>query len=567
MQAKIGVLVGCLFILVSCAQRREVSTLPEAPQTEVPVSAGPIETDAAPPEPAPQEALQPPGPADPPVPSDPVEELLRRGALEFEHGEELLAEGFREAARSHFSAALKTLAESGFEFAAHPRLERTYFDWLAQLQTHELSFLADPMDLQPPVPELSPRDEILQLNLFKLAVDPELAEHLAPGVVETRYGIPVQINESVLKFLDYYQNRGREITEKGLRRVGRYREFFQRTFQEAGVPEDLIYLAHVESLFNPFAVSRARAVGVWQFVRGTARGNGLRVDWWVDERRNVEKSTRAAARHLRDLYEKFQDWYLVLAAYNGGPNRVARILRKHGTLDFWAMSRKRLLPRETRNYVPSVLAAILIHSQPERYGFQVEPEQQVAFAEVDLEYQVDLRVVGEIIDQSLQDLLTLNPELRRAVTPFESKGYVLRVPQGKAQVLTDGLQKLPPEKRVRVQHHRVRSGQTLSQIAQRYGTSVTAIAQANRIRNVHRLRLGQDLIIPVGPPRPVRRARAAGDSNTHVVLEGESLWSIARLYGLTVENLRDWNGLRRRGHIYPGQRLRVRGSQATSNQQ
>ncbi len=564
MQAKKGVLVGCcLLILTACAQRREVSTPPEAPRPETAVGSQDADsTSLSPPVPEEPRRSIPPEP-----PPDPLDGLLRRAALELEHGEELLAEGFHEEARSHFAGALQALAESDFEFPKNPRLERTYFDWLGRVQTYELSYLSDPVELQPSVPELSPRDEILQLNLYKLAVDPDLAQRLAPGVLETRYGIPVQINESVLKFLDYYQNRGREITERGLRRIGRYRRNFQRIFEEEGVPQDLIYLAHVESLFNPFARSRARAVGIWQFVRGTAQSNGLTVDWWVDERRDVEKSTRAAARHLRELYERFQDWYLVLAAYNGGPNRVARILRRHGPMDFWIMARKRLLPRETRNYVPSVLAAILIYNQPDHYGFEVEPEAETAFAEVTLDYQVDLRVVAEILDGSLEDLLTLNPELRRAVTPFDSEGYVLRVPEGKAEALSAGLSELPPEKRIRVQHHRVRGGETLSQIARRYATSVTAIAQANRIRNVHRLRLGQDLIIPVQPsrPPPPRRAAIEADSNTHIVLEGESLWSIARLYGLTVENLLDWNGLGRRGFIYPGQRLRVRGPQGSSN--
>ncbi len=560
MQAKISIWIGCLLLLAACAQRKEIATPPDsAPPVEVPSAETPVVEARAD---LPSAEFDP---APSPAPPDPVEEVLRHARLELEHGEELLAEGFQEAARSHFSGALQALAESDYEFASHPRVEEAYYDWLGRIQAYEFALLANPVDLQFPVFELSPRDEILQLNLFKLAVDPELAKRLAPGVVEARYGIPVQINESVLKFLDYYQHRGREITERGLQRIGRYLPLFQRIFAEVGVPEDLIYLAHVESLFNPFARSRARAVGVWQFMQGTGRTYGLKVDWWVDERRNVAKSTRAAARHLRDLYERFGDWYLVLAAYNGGPNRVARILRQHGQIDLWTMVRKRLLPRETRNYVPSVLAAILIYSQPEQYGFQVEPHTPIAAAEVRLDFQVDLRVVAELIDESPEVLLALNPELRRAVTPFDSKGYLLRVPEGKAQIVAAGLRELPPEKRIRVQHHRVGQGQTLSQIARRYGTSVTAIAQANRIRHVHRLRLGQDLIIPVGPPRPVRRARTDDGSPTHTVLEGESLWSIARRYGLTVSQLRNWNGLSRRGFIYPGQSLKIQRSEASSN--
>ena len=233
---------------------------------------------------------------------------------------------------------------------------------------------------------------------------------------------------------------------------------FREVFRREGVPLDLVYVAHIESLFRPRALSRARAKGLWQFIPGTGRLYGLRQDWWIDERSDILKSTVAAARFLKHLYGEFGDWYLALAGYNCGPRRIERILRRYGPIDYWEMVRRRLLPRETRNYVPSYLASTIIFKNPTRYGFQVEPDPELKFELVPLKEQVDLETMAELIEVPARLLDDLNPELRRRVTPFELPGYRMKVPLGTGDLAQKKLAQLPPEKRIKLLHHRGAQG-------------------------------------------------------------------------------------------------------------
>ncbi|GAB4240493.1 MAG: hypothetical protein Kow00109_15630 [Acidobacteriota bacterium] len=403
----------------------------------------------------------------------------------------------------------------------------------------------------------SAREVIAALDLYTVEVDPALEDLVAEDIRETPFDFPVVVNREVLQFLDYFQRQGRDRTQEAMQRAGPFLPHFRRIFAEEKVPIDLVYMAHVESLFKANAYSRARARGIWQFMAGTARLYGLQVNWWLDERLDFFKSTRAAARHLRDLREEFGDWYLALAAYNVGPGRIYRIFRRHGRLDYWTMARRRLLPRETRNYVPSILAAMIIYRHPERYGFEPPEETPLSFEEVSVPFQVDLQVVADLLGVPKGRIQELNPELVRGITPFGRQDYRLRVPAGFRERAAHALAQLPPEKRLRWAHHRVRKGETLSHIATRYGVSVRAIAETNRLRSIHRLSVGQDLIIPLSDWRAGMPAAAAGD--VHIVRRGESLYRIARRYGLRVEDLRAWNGLEDRDLIYPGQELRLSG--------
>lgn len=427
------------------------------------------------------------------------------------------------------------------------------FKILAALDYPEPPF---PLAEQLPGPP-SPREVIAALDLYTVEVDPALEDLVAEDIRETPFDFPVVVNRQVLQFLDYFQSQGRERTQEAMRRAGPYLPHFRRIFAEEAVPVDLVYMAHVESLFKPNAYSRARARGIWQFMAGTARLYGLQVNWWLDERLDFFKATRAAARHLRDLHEEFGDWYIALAAYNVGPGRIYRIFRRHGRLDYWTMARRRMLPRETRNYVPSVLAAMIIYRHPERYGFEPPEETPLSSEEVSVPFQVDLQVVADLLGVSKGRLQELNPELVRGITPFGESDYRLRVPAGMGEKAAQALAELPPEKRLRWAHHRVRKGETLSHIAARYGVSVRAIAETNRLRSIHRLRIGQDLIIPLSDWRAGLPAPETAD--VHIVQRGESLYRIARRYGVRVEDLRVWNGLEDRDLIYPGQELRLSG--------
>ena len=496
------------------------------------------------------------------------QELLRREMVGkrlqeadqlFEQGKQLFGTGKVEAGRSYLRRALDHLKDDS-QSRSSSELEAGYFALLSQVQELELEFLAESpeasFDDQP-----SAIDQLAHINLFTIKVDPALRELAHEDLLDSRFDIPIVLNERVLKFLRYYRTRGRKIMTEGLKRSGKYLGLFRKIFREEGVPLDLIYVAHVESLYKPRALSRARAKGIWQFVRGTGRLYGLKQTWWIDERSDILKSTTAAARHLRDLYDRFQDWYLALAAYNAGAGRVQRVIGRYGQMDYWKMVKRRLLPRETRNYVPSILASMIIFKNSERYGFQVDRDPEIEFEMLPIKEQVDLEVAAELINVPTSLLMGYNPELRRGITPFDYPGYLMKVPIGMARPLQAGLAKLPPDKRIRVRHHRVESGQTLSLIAGRYGSSIQAIAEVNRIRNIHRLRLGQDLIIPLRGARSARGRKiraSSGSAGEHIVNRGETLGKIARIYGVRLRDLLRWNNLRSRQVIHPGQAIKVK---------
>ncbi len=546
-----------LLLVAACSSGRNVST----------------QTAARKADPAPPPAVQPPPPE--PLPSespletiteqeDPILRLIEQAWDLFKKGQTHFQEGEVQEARSYFQQALDTLKHSGFEFFLNPHLESAYYDLLGDIQELELQALVNPAEIQP-LSLVSPHfEEIDDLNLFTIQVDPHLEELAGQDLLKTRFDIPVVLNDDVLRLLNFYQNRGREIMEEGLKRSGMYVPLFREIFREEGVPLDLIYMAHVESHFKPNAYSRARARGLWQFMLGTGKVYGLRQDWWIDERSDIVKSTHAAAQHLRDLYERFGDWHLAMAAYNVGSRRIDRVRRRYGkTLDYWTMVKRRMLPRETRSFVPSILAALIIFRNPERYGFWVEPEPPLQFETVDLKEQVDLRVVADEIDVRVADLFALNPELRRGITPFHYDDYKLKVPLGKADLLKERLAVLPKDRKVQVRHHKVKRGESLSLIAQRYSSSITAIAQVNRIRNVHRLREGQDLLIPLAGRYSVASAARSMEPTpqqlpaTYVVRRGDSLSRIANRYRVTIKDLLLWNNLKVDQFIHPGQRIRI----------
>jgi len=492
-------------------------------------------------------------------PEDPIDLLIGRARGLLERGERLFGEGAVEAGRLLFQQALDTLKNSGFEFFLNPHLESTYYDLLGEIQELELQALVDPAEIQLLSLVSTPSDEITDLNFFTIQVDPHLKELVSQDLLETRFDIPVVLNDDVVRLLNFYQNRGRDIMEEGLKRAGKYVPLFREIFQKEGVPLDLVYMAHVESHFKPNAYSRAKARGSWQFMLGTAKLYGLRQDWWIDERSDLIKSTEAAARHLTDLYERFGDWNLAMAAYNVGPNRIDRIKRRYGNIDYWAMIRRRMLPRETRLFVPSILATIIIFRNPERYGFWIEPDSPLQFETVSLEEQVAVQTAAEELGVPVATLFELNPELRRGITPFAYRDYQFKVPLGTGNLLTERLAALPEERKLQFRHHRVLRGETLGLISQAYSSSIQAIAQVNQIRNIHRLQEGQDLLIPL--PTSVSGGRgtvpASPLPDTYTVRRGDSLSRIALLYRVSVANLLLWNNLRPNELIYPGQRIRL----------
>lgn len=339
---------------------------------------------------------------------------------------------------------------------------------------------------------------IVLLTATQLACEPPDRRRVSeadgpPEVVE--WDIPIEMNGEVERWLGYYRTRGRESFEITLARAGRYERVMREILRNKGLPEDLIYLSLIESGFEATAYSRARAAGLWQFVPATARVYGLKMSRWVDERLDPIAATRAAAEYLEDLHREFGDWYLTVAAYNGGPGRVNRAIRQGGTRDFWTLSRQRLLFGETRDYVPKLIAAALIGKQPHRYGIRARPHPIATFDFVYVPDATSLDVVAEAAGIPFDEILALNLHLVRGITP-PGERYAVRLPAGTARAFAENYAKLDPSERVRSILHVVRRGETLGRIARNYGVRASAVREANGGLDPKRLVPGQRLVVP-----------------------------------------------------------------------
>ncbi len=329
----------------------------------------------------------------------------------------------------------------------------------------------------------------------------EVTLSLPPGIPVPSY--PIMINRSVEALIDHFTARERERFGLWLARSGRYLGMIQRVFRERGLPEELAYTAMIESGFSPVAVSRVGAKGLWQFMEATARRYGLVVNRWVDERLDPVKSTIAAAQYLGDLYGMFGHWFLAQAAYNAGEARVGRAIQRAKTSDFWALTRTRHLPDETKRFVPQILAATVITRAPGRYGFDVTLDSPLAYDEVTVKRALDFESVATLAEVGVEQVRELNPALRGGVTPPVG-GYVLRLPLGAGARLESALQN-PPVTLIAWGLHRIARNQTLAEIARLYRTTPQRLSEINQLRG-GRLRGVTDLLVPVSnkvvAPRP-----------------------------------------------------------------
>jgi membrane-bound lytic murein transglycosylase D len=375
-------------------------------------------------------------------------------------------------------------------------------------------------------------------------------------------------------YIDFFQGPARDRFTIWLGRLPRYEGMIREQLRRHGVPEDLIYLAMIESGYSNTAVSRARAVGMWQFIGSTGRQYGLSQDVWEDQRRDPFRATEAAARHLADLNEIFGSWYLAAAAYNAGAGRVSRGIERLPTTDggpsdatFFELSDRRYLRLETRDYVPKLIAAALIAKEPERYGFDRVPRlEPLTYDEVLVEDATGLDVLARLADTTTRALVELNPQFLRGATP-PKRAVVVRVPAGTGPTVARRWSELPARERITFVTHRVVKGETLSGIAQRYGIRTGVLQAANPGVQAHRLRIGQQLTVPVSraaqrtvaspAPRAAVATAAKSGSEFYTVRSGDSLWAIAQRHGVGVADLRRWNDLTG-SLVRAGQALRVR---------
>lgn len=394
-------------------------------------------------------------------------------------------------------------------------------------------------------------------------------------------------NKNVELWIRYFTGRGRHHMERYLSRSGRYIQRMQSILKEEGLPEDLVFLALIESGFNHEAVSHAQAVGYWQFIRGTGKRYGLEISAGIDERRDPVLATQAAARYLRDLYDMFGNWHLAMAAYNAGENRILRAVKRHKESDFWKLiSIRRSLPRETQQYVPKFLAARLIAKNPKYYTFgSVEMEEPLQFATVKVDHFVDLEKFAESLNLPFEKIKRYNPRYRHKVAPPRGGFLELRVPLviSSEQAMQAAVSsKSDPVTYIDSSVYRVRPGDTLSQISRRYRVSMSKIMSANGLRRGSILRVGQRLTIPghsfdlraeASANRGEKRNSRASSANTtsvrsrevHIVRRGENLSLIARKYRLKVGDLMEWNGVSSRQVLRVGQRLKLRAPEDTDS--
>ena len=482
-----------------------------------------------------------------------VEWLVAQSQAVFDAGEQDFRAGRLGKAREEFDEALDQLLASGFDIDADPRLGDLYRHIVETVNVDELEAFRDGDGFREQKATPAPIDEIAEVPIPETEnVDPNLRGRAEGEVTSISHDLPLMVNDPVLAYLNYFKTpRGSAIVETGLRRAGRYREMVRRVLREEGMPQDLIYLAQAESAFLPQAVSKAGARGMWQFMSFAGRKYGLEKTWWVDERQDPEKATRAAARDLRELYEQFGDWYLAMAAYNSGAGTVQHAVERTGYADFWELYRRNVLPKETKNYVPIILALTLISKDPARYGIEFEPEPPLKADAVKPGRPIDLRLVAETIDTDIETLRSLNPQLLRLVTPADPE-FVLQLPEGTAERFFTEIAAIPPEKWVSWRRHKVEQGETLSVVAKRYHVLPSEIAQANDLPAGGSLQEGQKLIIPAA----AHSEAAAGKLIRYRVHGNDTVASIADEFDVSVAELRKWNGLRS-NHVSKGVRLKI----------
>jgi membrane-bound lytic murein transglycosylase D len=474
-----------------------------------------------------------------PAASDPVGDLLVKVENDYQAGLRAYHAGDRETAKQYFDGAFNALLDSKLDIRSDERLEKEFDRMVDGVNHLDLGSMGAESEAQKSEP--APIDET---NGITPSADANVKAKAQAEIKSTHSDLPLMMTDQVAGYISYFSNRGRGTFERAFARSGRYREMMLPILKQEGVPQDLIYLAQAESGFHPLAVSRAGARGIWQFMGSRARGYGLQRNLWVDDRQDPVKSTRAAARHLKDLYTQFGDWYLAMAAYNSGPGTVQAAVKRTGYADFWELYRRNVLPRETRNYVPIILAVTIMTKNLSQYGFEdVSLDEPLSYDTVTIDYPVDLRLVAECVDATPTQIQELNPSLLRRSTPKQGK-FELHLPAGTKDEYQTAIATIPADMRLWWRYHKVQPGETVASLGRTYRVATRSIIAANQLDGTE-LEAGSHLIIPMSISK-----HPLGDRTTYArritryrVHRGDTVETVAENFGVSPQMLRRWNGI------------------------
>ncbi|HTW30049.1 MAG TPA: LysM peptidoglycan-binding domain-containing protein [Candidatus Sulfotelmatobacter sp.] len=554
-----GVLVSAILSVCGCqTAQRPVALVP--PASAPALKPAPPAAQSAASDPAqsptqqqdsdpPAQANQAPAAAIPAADPDAVADLVARAEKQYQAGLANYHAGKSDDAKHNFDNALNALLESNFDVRSDHRLEEE-FDRIVQGvdDLYPAGTQADndgSPDSQQDAQQKSEPAPIDETNGFVPAADAKTKAKAEAEIKNTHSDLPLMMTDQVAGYITYFSGRGRGVFERALARSGRYRDMMLPILKEEGVPQDLIYLAQAESGFHTLAVSRAGARGIWQFMASRGRGYGLNHNMWVDDRQDPEKSTRAAARHLKDLYNQFGDWYLAMAAYNSGPGTVQAAVKRTGYADFWELYRRNVLPKETRNYVPIILAVTIMAKNPSQYGLDdVVMDRPAPYDTLAISYPVDLRLVADCVNSTPDQLQDLNPSLLRLSTPREGT-FQLHLPAGTKDQYETSVASIPTDMRLSWRYHAIQPGETLASLARSYHTTIKSIEAANHLDGAD-VEPEAKLVIPVAPGRHgiSDTATYAKRITRYKVRRGDTVETVAENFGVSPLMLRRWNGIR-----------------------
>jgi membrane-bound lytic murein transglycosylase D len=466
-----------------------------------------------------------------------AQQLINQVEMTYTRGVASYRAGRLDAARMDFDLAVDTMLSSGLDVKHDPLLSDELDRLLDKVNALEMDALKQGNGLSPAI-EAAPLDEAA--NELTFPANPELTAKLTAELKTTKSDFPLVVNDYVAGYINYFTNSpaGHAHLLRSLERAGKYQDMILKDLREAGVPQDLIYLAVAESGFQPQVVNaQSGAGGMWQFMPTGAYG--LARNGWFDERFDPEKSSKEYAKYIKQLYNQFGDWYLAMAAYNWGPGNVQKAVMRTGYADFWELYRRNSLPTATKNYVPGIIAAIIMAKNPEKYGLdKLVPMPAVVFDTVTTENSVDLRLVADVTDASLEEIVALNPSLLRMRTPANME-FDLHVPVGTSEVYAERMKLIPEEKRVAWRFHTVKPGESLDGIAAKMHARASEIAETNGISLSEAVEPGDELVVPLAAVSSASGLHTA----RYTIRRGDTLVTVADRFNVSVEELRRWNHL------------------------